>query len=68
MDINSNFVEKQLEKLERIKKMYFNTPLIRLDVEYMEENYEVYSKYEPVQMTGSIKDRLAYYVFRFFVN
>ena len=64
MDINSNFVEKQLEKLERIKKMYFNTPLIRLDVEYMEENYEVYSKYEPVQMTGSIKDRLAYYVFK----
>ena len=39
MYINSNFVEKQLEKLERIKKMYFNTPLIRLDVEYMEENY-----------------------------
>ncbi|MFZ2850893.1 MAG: pyridoxal-phosphate dependent enzyme, partial [Leptotrichiaceae bacterium] len=64
MDMNSNFVEKQLEKLERIKKMYFNTPLIRLDVEYMKENYEVYSKYEPVQMTGSIKDRLAYYVFK----
>ena len=64
MDINSNFVEKQLEKLERIKKMYFNTPLIRLDVEYMKENYEVYSKYESVQMTGSIKDRLAYYVFK----
>ena len=32
MDMNSNFVEKQLEKLERIQKMYFNTPLIRLDV------------------------------------
>lgn len=58
------YSKQQLQKLEAIQGMYFQTPLLRVDV--LDEGVErhFYAKYEGFQMTGSIKDRLAYYVFK----
>ncbi len=61
---NKEFIENQLEKLKKIERMYFNTPLVELNVTYEEQEYTIYAKYEAGQMTGSIKDRLAYYIFK----
>lgn len=53
-----------LEKLEQLKPLYFNTPLIRIDVLDAGIKRSFYAKYEVPQMSGSIKDRIAYYIFK----
>lgn len=53
-----------LEKLEQLKPLYFNTPLVRIDVLDDGVKRSFYAKYEVPQMSGSIKDRIAYYIFK----
>lgn len=45
-----------------IKKLIGNTPMIRINLKYKEKNISVYTKLEYYNYTGSIKDRLAYYI------
>lgn len=45
-----------------IKKLIGNTPMIKINLKYKEKNISVYSKLEYYNYTGSIKDRLAYYI------
>lgn len=41
-----------------------NTPMIKLNYEYKGKNKYVYSKLEYYNLTGSIKDRVAYYIIK----
>lgn len=53
-----------MQRLEKLKPMYFNTPLVRVDVLDEGVPRSFYAKYEAGQMSGSIKDRIAYYIFK----
>jgi cysteine synthase A len=45
-----------------IKKIIGNTPMIKINYEYMGKKRSIYTKLESYNFTGSIKDRLALYV------
>lgn len=45
-----------------IEKLIGNTPMIEIKVEYNEKVINVFAKLEYYNYTGSIKDRLAYYI------
>ncbi len=45
-----------------IKNLIGNTPMIEIKVKYQEKIINVYAKLEYYNYTGSIKDRLAYYI------
>lgn len=45
-----------------INKLIGNTPMIKIKVKYQEKIINVYAKLEYYNYTGSIKDRLAYYI------
>lgn len=47
-----------------MKNKVFNTPIIKINYKYKgKENY-IYSKLEYYNLTGSIKDRTAYYIIK----
>ena len=43
-------------------KLIGNTPLIRINYEYKGKQRSIYTKLEYYNLTGSIKDRVAYYI------
>ena len=43
-------------------KLIGNTPMIKINYEYKGENKYIYTKLEYYNLTGSIKDRVAYQV------
>lgn len=45
-----------------IKNLIGNTPMIKIKVEYNKKEINVFAKLEYYNYTGSIKDRLAYYI------
>lgn len=45
-----------------IEKLIGNTPMVKIKVKYQEKRVNVYAKLEYYNYTGSIKDRLAYYI------
>ena len=44
------------------KKLIGNTPMIKINYEYKEKQKSLYAKIEYFNLTGSIKDRVAYYI------
>ncbi|MCF6765410.1 cysteine synthase family protein [Thiotrichales bacterium 19S3-7] len=52
-----------LRELKRLKGLFFNTPLIAIDLMLNGEAKRLYAKYEALSFSGSIKDRMAYYLF-----
>ena len=50
------------EKFENIKNMIGNTPLLEITLKYKGEKRKLYAKAEYFNLTGSIKDRVAYYI------
>ena len=44
------------------KKLIGNTPMIKINYEYKEKQKSIYAKIEYFNLTGSIKDRVAYYI------
>ncbi len=50
------------EKFKNIKNMIGNTPLVEITLKYKGEIRRVYAKAEYYNLTGSIKDRVAYYI------
>lgn len=50
------------QKLNAIKKLIGNTPLIRIDFTYKGIPQKIYTKLEYYNFTGSIKDRIAFYI------
>ncbi len=43
-------------------KLIGNTPMIKINYEYKEKQKSIYAKIEYFNLTGSIKDRVAYYI------
>ncbi len=41
-----------------------NTPLLEIEIRYKNKLRKIYAKYESLNMTGSIKDRMAYYILK----
>lgn len=52
------------EKFDNIKNMIGNTPLLEISFTYKGEPRKIYAKAEYLNLTGSIKDRVAYYIMR----
>lgn len=50
------------KKFENIKNMIGNTPLLEITLKYKGETRKVYAKAEYYNLTGSIKDRVAFYI------
>lgn len=53
-----------VKKIEGIRGMFFNTPLLEIEFLYKNKLRKIYAKNETFNFSGSIKDRVAYYVFR----
>ena len=49
-------------QFENIKSMIGNTPLLEISFTYQGEMRKIYAKAEYYNLTGSIKDRVAYYI------
>lgn len=60
MSINTNM----LKKFENIRSMFGNTPLLDITFKYKGEVRHVYAKAEHYNLSGSIKDRVAYYIMK----
>ncbi len=52
------------KKFEYISKLIGNTPMLEITFEYKGEERKIYAKNESYNLTGSIKDRLAYYTLK----
>ncbi len=48
------------KKIEQIRSLIGNTPLLEIKFKYKGESRKIYAKAENLNMTGSIKDRMAY--------
>ena len=49
---------------DNINKLIGNTPLIKINYKYKNELQSIYAKLEYYNLTGSIKDRMAYHIFK----
>lgn len=52
------------EKWSYLSKLIGNTPMLEITLEYKGEERKIYAKNESYNLTGSIKDRLAYYTLK----
>jgi cysteine synthase A len=50
------------KKTQNLKNLIGNTPLLEINFKYKGEDRVIYAKAENMNMTGSIKDRMAYYI------
>lgn len=53
-----------MNRLNSIRDMVSNTPLLEIDITYMNKPLKIYAKAEYYNLTGSIKDRVAYYILK----
>jgi cysteine synthase A len=56
--------DAQIKKIEQIRCLIGNTPLLEIKFKYLGEERKIYAKSENLNMTGSIKDRMAYTILR----
>jgi cysteine synthase A len=56
--------ELQIKRIEQIRSLIGNTPLLEIKFRYKGEERKLYAKSENLNMTGSIKDRMAYTILR----
>ncbi len=54
--------EVYLTRINGLRTLIGNTPLLAVHFQYKGENRVIYAKYEAFNMTGSIKDRMAYHI------
>lgn len=52
------------KKWKYLSKLIGNTPMLEITLEYKGEERKIYAKNESYNLTGSIKDRLAYYTLK----
>lgn len=53
-----------MDKFAAIKAMISNTPLLEIDYRYRGERHSLYAKAEYYNLSGSIKDRVAFYIMK----
>ncbi|MEG0775107.1 cysteine synthase family protein [Clostridium sp.] len=59
--MNSEFIEKRFKDLSN---MIGNTPLLEIKLKYKGEERTIYSKAEYYNLSGSIKDRMAFHILK----
>lgn len=64
MDFRKYFTMDFGKKFEQLRKLVGNTPLIKINYKYKGENKHAYIKAEWYNLSGSIKDRVAYYILK----
>jgi len=57
-------LESISERLRNLRNLVGNTPLLAIDLEYQGRPRRLYAKAENLNMTGSIKDRMALHILR----
>lgn len=57
-------IKKQLEKINQLKILIGNTPLIAIHFEYKHQRRRIFAKCENYNLTGSIKDRMALFILK----
>jgi cysteine synthase A len=62
MNTNQTYVDVQLKKIKYLKNLIGNTPLLVIHLKYKNEKRILYAKSENLNMTGSIKDRMALHI------
>lgn len=53
-----------MEKFDRINNMIGNTPMLEITLRYKGRKQQVYAKAEYLNLSGSIKDRVAFYILK----
>ena len=56
------FMDAVIKRITGLSSMIGNTPLLAIDFKYKGENRTIYAKAENLNMTGSIKDRMALHI------
>lgn len=56
--------QKMSERFESIRPLIGNTPLLELSFSFRGEMRKIYAKAEYYNLTGSLKDRVAYYILK----
>ncbi|MDO5712821.1 MAG: cysteine synthase family protein [Tissierellia bacterium] len=51
-------------KLEKLDRLIGNTPLVQIQYQYKGKENSIYAKVESYNLTGSVKDRMAYYILK----
>jgi cysteine synthase A len=54
----------ETERIRELRNLVGNTPLLAIDLEYKGQPRRLYAKAENLNMTGSIKDRMALHILR----
>lgn len=58
------YYESYNNKINNLSKMIGNTPLLEVKLKYKNEERKVYAKAEYYNLTGSIKDRMAFHILK----
>lgn len=53
-----------MDQFEKLRGMVSNTPLLEIDLRYNGKPKKIFAKAEYYNLTGSIKDRVAYYILK----
>ncbi|MBL8006396.1 MAG: cysteine synthase family protein [Ignavibacteria bacterium] len=64
MNDSSELSEKKKLKFFSLGHLIGNTPLIEIEFAYRNSIRKIYAKYESLNMTGSIKDRMAFHILK----
>src|SRR5215813_160176 len=63
--LNASFVKPRVQtRGQQLKHMIGNTPLLRIHLRYRGRERVVYAKAEHMNLTGSIKDRMAFHILK----
>src|SRR5437762_6467326 len=57
-------IEKTLTRFKQLKHMIGNTPLLAIRFKFRGQERVIYAKAEHLNMTGSIKDRMAFHILK----
>jgi len=53
-----------IQRIQGLSTMIGNTPMLSIDFKFKGENRKLYAKAQKLNMTGSIKDRMAFHILR----
>ncbi len=56
--------KKNIEKITALEGAFFHTPLVEVSFKYKGRDLKIYAKYEAFNFSGSIKDRVAFYILK----
>ena len=60
----TTLTEERDRRIRNLSSLIGNTPLLAIDFTYRGEKRVLYAKAENLNMTGSIKDRMAFHILR----